>query len=103
MQKTLSRQLLFFKATNKLIFPNKILPCVLFFLFDILEDSSSLNKGVVGCGEGVVYLTSPGVQLILAYSWFLNALRFNDLSTLVGNFVSSLHTIATVLTDFVGI
>ena len=55
MQKTLSRQLLFFKATNKFIFPNKILPCVLFFLFDILEDSSSLNMGVVGCGEGVVY------------------------------------------------
>ena len=25
--------------------------------------------GVVGCGEGVVYLTSPGIQLILAYSW----------------------------------
>ena len=23
----------------------------------------------VSCGEGVVYLTSPGIQLILAYSW----------------------------------
>ena len=25
--------------------------------------------GVVGCGEGVVYLKPQGVQLILAYSW----------------------------------
>ena len=25
--------------------------------------------GVVGCGEGVVYLTSSGVQLIVVYSW----------------------------------
>ena len=24
---------------------------------------------MVGCGEGVVYLTSLGAQLILAYSW----------------------------------
>ena len=24
---------------------------------------------MVECGEGVVYLTSPGFQLILAYSW----------------------------------
>ena len=24
---------------------------------------------MVGCDEGVVYLTSPGIQLILAYNW----------------------------------
>ena len=26
-------------------------------------------EGMVGCGEGVVYLMSSGIQLILAYSW----------------------------------
>ena len=29
----------------------------------------SASLGVVGWGKGVVYLASPGVQLILAYSW----------------------------------
>ena len=37
---------------------------------DILWQSSSIRIfGVFGYGAGVVYLTSPGVQPILAYSW----------------------------------
>ena len=35
----------------------------------VYSKTSMTQTGVVGCGEGVVYLTSPGLQLILANSW----------------------------------
>ena len=28
-----------------------------------------VHIGLVGCGEGVMYLTSTGVHLLLAYNW----------------------------------
>ena len=40
------------------------------FLTVICPPHTRIFVGVVGCGEGIVYLTSPrGIQLILAYSW----------------------------------
>ena len=37
------------------------------FLF--IDTSMMFKLGVVGCGEGVMYLCHWGVQLILAYRW----------------------------------
>ena len=46
---------------------------------------------VVGCGEGVVYLTSRGVQLILAYSWASPAILEAGKSRVGNVFIRFLH------------
>ena len=48
-------------SNHNLLHTKQTLPCVGTILGQVL--------GVVGCCEGIVYLASLGVQLILAYSW----------------------------------
>ena len=46
-----------------------IAPCQLLLMASFLNVSDNVKFGMVGWCESAVYLTSPGVQLILAYSW----------------------------------
>ena len=67
--------------------------------YHIFDQTNECLAGVIGCGEGVVYLNHWGVQLILAYSWARPAILVADKGR-VGEGISSDSSLSFLFSFF---